>query len=178
MFIAMCNEFSSSSSSSTIQEGLVPPRWSPPYISLFCATCLQLTVPIFLMSFSASYFHLALCLPLGHFWCKLTWLIFLVFLASSIHRRCLIHLKCGSLIKVPIMTFYNFSISVFVLIHPWLYSSTGQKIVLTVFLSEIVFFQLICLWPMFLHCWYHWTYNCYAVYSSCSRFRLMCPDLP
>jgi len=38
---------------------------------------------------------------------------------------------------------YNISISVFVLIHPSLSSSTGPKIVLTIFLSKIVFFQLI-----------------------------------
>jgi len=25
---------------------------------------------------------------------------------------------------------------------------------------------------MFVHCWYHWTYNRYAVYTSFSRFRL------
>jgi len=52
-----------------------------------------------------SSLHLVLGLPVGHFWSKLTWHIFLVFLASSIHCRCLIHLKCGSLIKVPVMTF-------------------------------------------------------------------------
>jgi hypothetical protein len=116
-------------------------------------------------------------LPLGHFCCKLTWHIFLVFLASTIHCRCLIHVRRESLIKVPLLTSYNFSILVFVLIHPWLSSSTGLKIVFTVFLSKITFFQFICLWLMYLHCWYHWTCNCYAVYASCSRFSLVCHDL-
>jgi len=95
------------------------------------------------MSFSASSFHLALGLPLGRFLCKLAWHIFLVFLASSVHCRSLIHLRRGSLIKVAMLMSYNISISVFVLIHPSLSSSTGPKIVLTVFLSKIVFFQLI-----------------------------------
>ena len=45
--------------------------------SLSCATGLQLTAYIFLMSFSTSSFYLAL----GRFWCKLARYIFLVFLA-------------------------------------------------------------------------------------------------
>jgi hypothetical protein len=44
-------------------------------------------------------------LPLGCFWCKLAWHIFLVFLASSIYCRSFIHLKPGSLIKVPVLNF-------------------------------------------------------------------------
>ena len=47
--------------------------------SLSYATCLQLTIPIFLMSFFTSSLHLALGLPVGCFWCKLAWYIFLVF---------------------------------------------------------------------------------------------------
>ena len=49
-----------------------------------CSTCLQLTIPICLTSFSTYSFHLPLGLPLGRFWCKLFWYIFLVLLASSI----------------------------------------------------------------------------------------------
>jgi hypothetical protein len=36
--------------------------------SLSHATCLQLTIPFFLMSFSTSTFHIVLGLPLGRFW--------------------------------------------------------------------------------------------------------------
>jgi hypothetical protein len=46
--------------------------------SLSCATCLQLTVPFFVIAFSRSSFHLALGIPLGSFWCKLAWYIFSV----------------------------------------------------------------------------------------------------
>jgi len=60
---------------------------------LSCATCLQLTIPSFLIWFLTSSFHLALCLPLGHLWCTFAWYIFLEFLASSIRCRCPIHLR-------------------------------------------------------------------------------------
>ena len=61
------------------------------YPSLSCTTCLQVTIAITLLSFSASSFPLALGLTLGCFWCTLAWYMFLVFLPSSIPCRCL---KC------------------------------------------------------------------------------------
>jgi len=53
-----------------------------------CTTSVQLTVPIFLVSFSTSSSHLALRFPPV---LLLVWFIFLVFLPSSIRCRCPIH---------------------------------------------------------------------------------------
>lgn len=53
------------------------------HTSLSCATWLQLSIPICLMSFSTSYFHLASGLPVCRCWFKLGWYIFLVFLPHS-----------------------------------------------------------------------------------------------
>ena len=61
--------------------------------SFSCSAFLQLSVPIFLMIFPTSSFRLALCLPVGHLWCKLAWYIFLLFLASSIRCLCRINLR-------------------------------------------------------------------------------------
>ena len=64
--------------------------------------------PIFRMSFSTSSCLLALGLPLGHFWCKLAWYIYLMFLASSTRCTCPTHLSRCSIMKVPILTvLYN-----------------------------------------------------------------------
>ena len=40
------------------------------------------------------HLSIALGLPLGYFWCKLAWYIFLVFLASAVCCRCPIRPKC------------------------------------------------------------------------------------
>ena len=107
------------------------------HVSLSCTTSLQLTVPIFLVSFFTSTSHLALRFPLV---LLLVWFIFLVFLASSIRCRCSIHLSCCSSITVPVLSTssYNFSSSIFVLIFYWLSSSTGIKIILNILPSKVM----------------------------------------
>ena len=101
-----------------------------------CTTSLQLTVPIFLVSFFTSTSHLALRFPLV---LLLVWFIFLVFLALSFRCRCPFHLSCWSSIIVPVSTSsYNFSSSTFVLIFYWLSSSTGIKIILNILPSKVM----------------------------------------
>ena len=56
--------------------------------SLSCPTFLLLNITIFLISFSTAYFHLALGLSVGKFWCKVAWHIFLVHLESFVRCRC------------------------------------------------------------------------------------------
>ena len=79
--------------------------------SLSCTACLQLTTPIFLMSFSSSSssssLHPALGLLLHRLCSKLPSCIFVAFLASSIRSRCPIYPR-RCLLKPPILTsLYN-----------------------------------------------------------------------
>jgi hypothetical protein len=102
------------------------------YSSPSCATCLQLTIPIFLTSFSTP------CLRLEFIFS------YVVFGVSSfgILSWCFLHhpsypsKRCG-LIIVPMLTsIYNFSR--FVLTRHWLSSVTGPKVFVNIFLSTVV----------------------------------------
>ena len=76
--------------------------------SVSCASGLQLTIPICLMSLCTSYFHLASGVPVCRCWFELGWYIFLVFLASFNCRRYPLHLKHWSWIEIPLLTsLYN-----------------------------------------------------------------------
>jgi hypothetical protein len=91
-------------------------------------------------------------LPLGRFWCKLVWYIFLAFLASSIRCRCPIHLRRWSLMKIPIlMSVYSSSSLEFVRIRHWLCSITAPNVFFNFPLRRpLVFFHLTYLQPMFV----------------------------
>ena len=110
-----------------------------PHLSLSCATCLQLTIPIFLMPFSTSSSRLVLGLLLGRFWWKLARYIFLLFLASSTRCRYPFHPQRCSSIKVPMLTSsYKFSSSIVILTGNLLCSIIDPKMFLNVFHPKVI----------------------------------------